>query len=221
MWTLTLHPETGTVFSYLPGQFGFLRVKGAVLSEEHPFSISSEPSNKETLTITIKNLGDWTSTVQNIRVGDKATLDAPYGRFTPTLYDCKSGIVLIAGGVGITPMLSILRYFYQQDRNQKLTLFWGVNDRNDLICKYEFEAFQKEMENFAFIPVLMKDESFEGEKGFINQERLERFLEANSCDLQAQQYFLCGPPVMQTSILKILKSMGIKKKTIHYESFSL
>lgn len=222
MWTLTLRPENGQVFSYLPGQFGFLRLLGQGISKEaHPFSFSSQPLNRDYITMTIKNLGDWTADIRNIKPGCKALIDAPYGRFSPLLYPCEEGIVLIAGGVGITPMLGILRYYYESDKNQKITLIWGVNDGSDLICKNEFEAFEKEMSRYRFIPVMAKDKSFSGEQGFITREKLERFLSPKEHKPDGRQYFVCGPGVMQRSVLKSLKTMGIQKSHIHYESFSL
>jgi predicted ferric reductase len=69
--------------------------------------------------------------------------------------------------------------------------------------------------------VLAKDESYEGEKGFVTAEKLEKYINLNGYDLQKLQYFICGPAVMQTSILKSLKLMGVNKKNIHYERFSL
>ena len=220
--TLILRPEVGEVFPYLPGQFGFLRIlSDGISAEEHPFSISSQPSDKKHISVTVKSLGDWTVGVRNIKAGSKATLDAPYGRFSPLKYDCENGIVLIAGGVGITPMLSIVRYFYQNDKSQKLMLFWGVNDQKEIICGSEFQAFQEEMQNFTFIPVLAKDESYEGEKGYVTEEKLEKYINLNGYNLQELQYFICGPAVMQTSILKSLKLMGVNNKNIHYERFSL
>ena len=222
MWTLTLQPESGKVFSYQPGQFGFLRLFGHGISKEaHPFSISSQPLNQEYLTMTIKKLGDWTADIRNIKPSCKALLDAPYGRFSPLLYPCEEGIVLIAGGVGITPMLGMLRYYYQTDKQQKITLIWGVNNGSDLICKNEFEAFEKEMAQYRFIPVMAKDPDFGGEQGYITREKLERFLSPDEHKPDKRQYFVCGPGVMQRSVLKSLKAMGIQKSHIHYESFSL
>jgi len=191
MWTLTLQLESGKMFPYQPGQFGFLRLLGEGISKEaHPFSISSQPLNQEYLTMTIKNLGDWTADIRNIKPGCKALLDAPYGRFSPLLYPCEEGVVLIAGGVGITPMMSMLRYYYESNENQKIMLIWGVNDGSDLICKNEFEAFEKEMSGYQFIPIMAKDKSSGGEQGFITREKLERFLRPDEHKPDKRQYFV-------------------------------
>lgn len=221
MTTLVLLPQSGTVFPYLPGQFGFLRVsQRGISSEEHPFSISSQPLNRERLSMTIKNLGDWTSGVRKIAVGSRVTLDAPYGRFSPPLFSCRYGIVLIAGGVGITPMLSILRYYAQADRSQKITLFWGASRQDEFICLPELRQMQSAMPHFAFVPVT-NDPHFKGRKGFVTQQVIEQSIAGQGYEKEKLQYFFCGPAPMWASVNKSLKSMGIKNRMIHAERFSL
>jgi predicted ferric reductase len=221
MTTLVLRPQSGTVFPYLPGQFGFLRVSPhRIFSEEHPFSISSQPFDRERLTMTIKNLGDWTSGVRKIQTGSKATLDAPYGRFSPRLFDCRDGMVLIAGGVGITPMLSILRYYAQADPSRKIVLLWGVSRRDELIRLPELRQMQSSMQRFTFVPVA-NDPDFEGQKGYITQQVIERTLAAQGYDRQKLHYFFCGPAPMWVSVRTSLKGMRIKSGRIHTERFAL
>lgn len=222
MRTLTLRPVKGKVFKYLPGQFGFIRIIGDGISgEEHPFSIASEPTNKDTISMTIKNLGDWTSDVLHVKPGSKARVSGPYGRFSPLLYKSDKTVVLIAGGVGITPMLSILRYFYKNDKDRKVMLFWGVNSKAELINADEFSAFMREMKNFKFIPVIAREPDYEGEKGYITHEVIERIIQANDCTMQDAQYYICGPAIMQSKVIKGLKSKKISSRHIHFESFSL
>lgn len=222
MRTITMTPENGKIFRYLPGQFGFVRIFGDGISgEEHPFSLTSEPTNKESISMTIKNLGDWTSEIQQIKPGSKALLTAPYGRFSPLLYKNDKTVVLIAGGVGITPMLSILRYYYGNDKDRKVVLFWGINSMSEMICPGEFAAFQKEMKNFTLVPVVAKQEDYDGEKGFITNGLLERVIGNYIGSMHDAQYYVCGPAVMQSKVIKGLRSKGISKKHIHFESFSL
>lgn len=219
MTTLVLRPQSGTVFHYLPGQFGFLRVRG-ISGEEHPFSISSQPLDRERLSLTIKDLGDWTLRIRTIETGSQVSLDAPYGRFSPTLFDCRDGIVLIAGGVGITPMLSILRYYVQAERNQKIVLFWGVSRLNELIRLPELGQIQRAMPYFTFVPVA-NDPDFDGRKGYITQQVIGQSLAGLGYERDKLQYFFCGPAPMWTSIRKGLKSTGVKSRMIHAERFSL
>lgn len=222
MSTITLKPQSGKVGKYLPGQFGFIRIQCEGISgEEHPFSLTSEPTNTETISMTIKNLGDWTADVQKIKPGSKARLTGPYGRFSPLLYPGDKAVVLIAGGVGITPMLSILRYFHKKEKNRKVILFWGINSKSEIIFTDEFAAFRRDMKNFTLVPVIAKDADHEGEKGYITLEILERVMKDNNTDLQDAQYFICGPAIMQKSVIHGLASKGISKSSIHFESFSL
>jgi len=222
MATITLKPENGKIGKYLPGQFGFIRILDKSISgEEHPFSFTSEPTNKKTISMTIKSLGDWTADVLSIKPGSKARLTGPYGRFSPLMYSSDKAVVLIAGGVGITPMLSILRYFYNNEKDRKVILFWGINNMNEMICPDEFAAFQREMKNFTLVPVVAKDADYEGEKGYITSAILERVMKDNNTGLKDAHYYLCGPSVMQKSIISGLKLNGIRKRYIHFESFSL
>jgi len=222
MRTITLRPDNGKIFSYLPGQFGFVRIKGEGTSgEEHPFSLSSEPTNNETISMTIKNLGDWTANVLHIRQGSRALITAPYGRFSPLLYPGDKPVILIAGGVGITPMLSILRYYYRNKQDRVVILFWGINTMKEMICRDEFADFQLGMKNFRFVPVLAAEEGFDGEKGYIGYELLERVIRHNKIDMKDAHFYVCGPGMMQTKIIIGLKSNGINKRNIHFESFSL
>lgn len=222
MTTLLMTPNKSEIFGYIPGQFAFLRIYDKAVSlEEHPFSISSSPLNKHGVTVTIKNLGDWTSGIKAVSPGSQASLDAPYGRFSPVLYNCEGGIVLIAGGVGITPMLSILRYYAEVKKNQKIMLLWGLRSRKEMICAEEFRDFQKEMPNFYFVPVMSGDPEYSGEKGHLAKELIQRKLEENGLDIPKLHFFFCGPPVMWPGINESLIALNVQKRMIHRENFSL
>lgn len=222
MTTLRLTPNMGEFFDYIPGQFGFLRIHDKAVSlEEHPFSLTSSPLNRHGVSVTIKNLGDWTSGIKDVSTGSQASLDAPYGIFSPVLFNCEGGIALIAGGVGITPMLSILRYYARADKNQKIILFWGLKNRKELICAEEFNAFQKEMPNFTFVPVMSGDPEFSGEKGHLTKELILHYLEDNGFEIPELHFFFCGPPVMWPGIKENLSALNVQKRMMHRENFSL
>ncbi len=222
MTTLVLSPKKDEIFSYIPGQFGFLRISDKAVSlEEHPFSISSSPLNRQNVTVTIKNLGDWTSGVKAVQPGSQVSLDAPYGRFSPILYHCDEGIVLIAGGIGITPMLSILRYYAEKDKEQKIILLWGLKNRDEMICAEEFNGLQIVMPNFCFVPVMSGDPKYSGEKGHITKDLIQRKLEENGFEVPKLHFFFCGPPVMWPGINGSLIAMHVEKRMIHRENFAL
>ena len=110
VWTLTLEPFLTRPLHYAPGQFLFLRLHdSSVLPEEHPFSIASSPSPDGLISLTIKEIGDFTSTVGRIKPGDLATVHGPFGRFSHVLHSNDDDLVFVAAGIGITPLMSMLR----------------------------------------------------------------------------------------------------------------
>ncbi len=221
MWTLQLTPESGGIFGYKPGQFGFLRVIGNAFPEEHPFSISSDPGTRDFITITIKELGDFTSGAGKLSKGTKVTLDAPYGRFSPENYPDEESIVLIAGGVGITPAMSILRHFHRVGSDRRILLIWGINSKADLICEDEFDAMQKEMKNFFFVPVAFADDFWKGEKGRVDRKIIESILEKYDFDKGSSGFYICGPSAMLKLVRDSLAELAVDRRKIHFEKFSL
>ncbi|HEX9061544.1 MAG TPA: ferredoxin reductase family protein [Clostridia bacterium] len=222
MWTLRLIPKSGKIPSYSPGQFMFLRIleKGR-LGEEHPFSISSSPENKEYISVTIKELGDYTSAIKNIKPSTDAVLDGPYGRFSYVFHKDEEELVLISGGVGITPVMSMLRHIYDTDRNRNVILLWGVNNPDEIIFNDELEKMKREMGSLSVAPVVFKDDSWNGEKGIIDRERIESVLKNLGADPGKKGYYVCGPAIMMKTVIRGLKTMGIKRARIHYERFSM
>ena len=110
-WTLAFEPEDGTTMPpHRPGQFWFLKlIRPGRSTEEHPFTISSAPTGGAPMTSTIKASGDFTRTIGETRPGDQAHIEGPFGRFSLLNYPAES-LLFIAGGVGITPIISMLRY---------------------------------------------------------------------------------------------------------------
>ena len=221
MWCLKFEPEKGEIIKYKPGQFGFYKVIGEKISaEEHPFSLSSSPTNGSHLSVTVKELGDFTSKIKNVKKGDHVLVDAPYGRFTYLVHPKEEATVFIVGGVGITPALSMLRYMRDAEPDRKALLIWGMNTMNDFIHREEFENMANEMKNLHVVPVVSRDKEWEGYKGHIDYEKIKRILDENGMPANTG-FYLCGPPMLMDSTIKNLKLLGIKNKYIHFEKFSL
>ena len=222
VWTLELVPLNGNVFEYKPGQFGFLRLYGeGIPHEEHPFSFSSDPSDKRHVSVTIKDLGNYTSMVKNTKAGYTASLDGPYGNFSYLNYPDETETVLIAGGVGITPALSMLRYMKSQDKNRNVTLIWGLGSSIDLMNTEDFESMKKEMKNLHIATVKFRDDTWTGEKGIIDHILIARLLKLKGHNIGEVGFYICGPAPMLRLVLESLRHIGIRNKQIHYERFSL
>lgn len=222
VWTLKMKPQPGTVFNYQPGQFGFVRILGAgVSAEEHPFSISSAPGTADHVAVTVKELGDYTATVHRIQPGDTALLDGPYGCFSYRNFPGETSTVLIAGGVGITPAISMLREMSVREPQRKVLLVWGVNTATELIFQTELQQMAQTMPNFKFIPVVANDPGWTGVKGWIDRPNLESALLENQISLTDSGFYICGPANMMQLVITILKQLGVAKSRVHYENFAL
>ena len=219
--TLRLTPPEGSRFRHREGQFGFIRfLTGNVSREPHPFSFSDMQDDHGTLTMTIKALGDYTRTIHNANPGDKVAVDGPYGRFTPSLHG-QGKLVLLAGGIGITPMMSILSHLRNTDPTRHVLLVWGINRAEDMFRLDFFSDLQAHMSNLLFVPVIFRDSAYGGEKGVLDRERLERLTRAHGFDDGDTGYWLCGPAPMMHMARQALKGMGIPSERIYDEMFSL
>ncbi|MFC1736736.1 ferric reductase-like transmembrane domain-containing protein [Candidatus Hydrogenedentota bacterium] len=216
--TIELKPLKRSRFTYLPGQFAFLTLRrkdGPV--EEHPFTISSTPTRSKSISFTIKESGDYTSAIGNVKFGTKATVDGPYGRFGH-LFHGRGDVLMIAGGIGITPMLSMLRYMVDTKDNRGIHLIWGNRKAKDIIFRNELDKMQSKLPNFSVSHVLSDEPDWEGETGFATEELLAKLLTEQD---RGARVFLCGPPPMMKLAASALRKLGIKKSRIVTERFAL
>ena len=221
-WTLNLKSKNGKPMEFKPGQYSYLSFISQEISKEfHPFSFASSPAEKNIIRFTIKELGDYTRCIGKVKVGEIAYIEGPYGIFD-ALNSTAQELVFIAGGSGITPFLSMLRYMKDTNNTRKATLIWGIRYPHELFLKDEFEEMKKTNPNLVIIPVVSDDDNWEGECGFIDRDRLERLVPCEDPNelIQKKDYYVCGPPLMVKIVRPALKSMGINKnKRIHIEKF--
>jgi predicted ferric reductase len=222
VWTIKMAPPAGGQLpDYLPGQFHFItfyRGRGLPV-EEHHWTISSTPTEKRYLSSTIKALGDFTSTMGETRVGDTAAIHGSFGRFTHVLHPEEKELVFIAGGIGITPLMSMLRYMRDTGDDRKVLLLYA-NDREETIVfrkeLAEIEALDRP--SLKVIHVLSRaDKGWQGQTGRIDGEKLDRFCGRN---IDAKTFYLCGPAPMLTALIDALKERGVPDKRIRAEIFS-
>jgi predicted ferric reductase len=212
-WSLALE---GRKIEHEPGQFLFIRLlRDGCLSSPHPFTIGSSPTG-DRLVITVKESGDFTSTVGQTKVGDGAYVDAPYGMFTCAGVVAPS-LLLIAGGIGITPMISMLRFLHHTGGDRDTVLLWGNQTEADIAFRDELEQLSSEMTSLQVVHVLSRQDDWPGEKGHVEEQLLSRYLG----NLDDPAVFVCGPPRMIASVTRALRRTGIPRRRIHSERFAL
>ena len=217
-WTLVMQPEGHPGFRFSPGQFGWLTVFGTSFKiTGHPFSFSSSAAvGNGRVEMTIRNLGDFTSTIGTVPVGQRVYLDGPYGAFTIDRNPADMH-VLIAGGVGITPMMSILRTLADRGDPRPVILLYGNRDWDSITFREELEALTPRL-SLTVVHVLSRPpEGWTGERGFINAELFQRHLPPPYAD---HEYFICGPSVMMDAIEKALGELKVPLSKYHSERYS-
>src|SRR5262249_41744769 len=153
------------------GQFLSVRfLNKSMWWEAHPFSISGIFDNS--LRISPKNVGDFTSKLGSLKKGTKILIEGPFGSFTQNL-STTNKILFIAGGIGITPIRSLIESFGKS--NKQMVLLYSNKTEREIVFKNELQNLAKKT-NLKIIYVISEDEKFKGEKGRIDKEKLERLV---------------------------------------------
>lgn len=209
-FTLILKPDKK--FNFKAGQFCFLRLNKDKLYARHPFTISSSPG-EEDLHFTIKLNGIFTKKASELEKGREVIVEGPFGIFT--LEDDKKDLVFLAGGVGITPFMSMIRNQLKNKKRQSILLLYGSRTKGGAIFKNELDKIKEKW--FRKIYVLSQDNSHHKmcEKGYINRKTLRKYVK----DIKNSIYYICGPEPMKVLCKKELKALCVDSKNIVSESF--
>jgi len=222
-WTIAVRPDGHAGMTFEPGQFAWLTLRSSPFADrEHPFSFSSSAADTGELAFTIKERGDFTRRVGQVRPGERAYLDGPHGAFTTDRHNHAVGFVFIAGGVGITPLMSMLRTLADREDRRPLTLIYANRDWEGVIFREELEALEASGRLALRVVYVLEQppEAWSGERGFVTAEILRRHLPPGA---QRNQYeiFICGPQPMMDAVERALVGLGVAVGDIHTERFDL
>ena len=219
--TLVLKPVGHDGFSFEPGQYAWIKKgKTPFGVGQHPISFSSngdvEPGG--TISFTIKNLGDWSGeVVPNIQPGEQMWVEGPHGVLSSDR-EQGMGYVLIAGGVGITPLYSMCQTMAERGDVRPVLLFYGARNYEDLTFREELETLKEEM-NLQVIYILSEPEAeWVGERGFIDANILRRYLPKQ---YRRFVYFICGPEPLMNAMETALPELGIPLEKVLSERFGM
>lgn len=182
--------------------------------EAHPFSLSRPPDGRQ-LRLTIKRLGDFTRRIPQLKPGTPVLIEGPYGVFTAR--GCSSSkALLIAGGIGITPIRSLAEELVAAGR--EVILVYANRTRASTVFLHELEELADRSGGRLALVLVMSDEAaWTGQKGRVDRALLVRFVP----DVLTRDVFVCGPPLMMKSVRAALTGLGVAASRIHDERFAL
>lgn len=218
VWTLVLEPAHATEgLRFAPGQFAWLTLRASPFAmREHPFSIASSAERPQRVELSIKELGDFTSTIKDTKPGETAWLDAPYGTFGIDEHPDAEGYAFVAGGVGIAPIMSMLRTLADRGDRRPLVLFYGNRVWDRIAFREELDALTQRL-NLEVVHVLLEPPAdWTGERGFVTEDVLMRHLPVTR---HRFEYFLCGPTPMTVGVERGLAALGVPAERVHSEIF--
>jgi 3-phenylpropionate/trans-cinnamate dioxygenase ferredoxin reductase subunit len=218
-WTVSVEPSGDHSLAFSPGQFAWLTLGSSPFTaREHPFSFSSSAESSGQFQFTIKELGDFTRTIKHIPVGSQAYVDAPYGVFTPDLHPRAQKFFLLAGGVGIAPIMSMLRTFADRRDPRPLHLIYGNSSWERVLFREEIDELKQRL-NLSVTHVLSNPPpGWSGLTGVLSSDILNGLLQKVPADAA---FFVCGPKGMIKSIQKALRRKKIPLRQIHFEHFDM
>jgi predicted ferric reductase len=220
-WELTLRPEGHKGLDYVAGQFVWLNVGNSPFSlRENPFSIGSAPGDGANLRFVIKELGDFTRGVGTIAPGTRAYLDGPHGTLVAD-DDSAAGIALIAGGVGVTPLLAILRQLRHDADPRPTALVYGNRVVEQIAYREELETLARDHGTRVVHALSEPPAGWTGAVGMVDGPLIREVLAApETPDARDWLYVLCGPPAMMEGVEDCLIGLGVPARRIRSERFS-
>jgi ferredoxin-NADP reductase len=217
--TLRLVPTDLPLPPFLPGQYTAVTVQVDGIRTGRPLSISSAPNQIAYWDLTVRRVaGGLVSNylMDRVKVGDTLTCSGPAGNFyvNPLVHDPT--IVAIAGGSGVTPFMSMIRRIVDFGLDNRIFLFYGNRDLNDVIFHEELTRIARSNKNIRYIPVIeAPPKGYAGRSGYITAETIKDEIG----DVSAKTFFLCGPQAMYDFCLPQLEKLGVPGRKIRREMY--
>lgn len=164
--------------------------------------------------------GKMSSFIFNLKPGDKVTISGPFGEFYAKETDNE--MIFIGGGAGMAPMRShIFDQLGRLNSKRKISYWYGARSRREMFYEEDFDKLAKENENFQWNCALsdpMPEDKWEGYTGFIHEVLLHEYLNEHPSPEDCE-YYMCGPPMMNAAVIKMLEDLGVEKDNIFLDDF--
>ncbi|KAE9538283.1 NADH:ubiquinone reductase (Na(+)-transporting) subunit F [Ursidibacter maritimus] len=164
--------------------------------------------------------GQMSSYIWSLKAGDKVTISGPFGEFFAK--DTDAEMVFIGGGAGMAPMRShIFDQLKRLKSKRKMTFWYGARSKREMFYVEDFDGLQAENDNFKWHVALsdpQPGDNWDGYTGFIHNVLYENYLKDHEAPEDCE-YYMCGPPIMNASVIKMLKDLGVEDENILLDDF--
>jgi NAD(P)H-flavin reductase len=192
-------------YKFEPGQFNMLYLRGV---GEVPISIVSDPSDEHIFDHTIRIVGSVTQGLAKLRVGDRIGVRGPYGRGWPVTAAEGTDIVIVTGGLGCAPSVSMIEYVIRRrERYGRIYIIQGVKHSADLIWRQRYEAWRKTPDTEVFLTADTGDALWPWHTGPVSQ-----FFDKLDFDPHQSTVMMCGPEGMMLAVGKEMLRRGVDGK---------
>jgi nitric oxide dioxygenase len=217
--TLEFSFKEKALFFFQPGQYvNVAFTKGNLTGQVRSYTISGMP-NKQSMSITVKKYGPFSTELHNLKVGDKLEMYGPEGYFYPS--PSMNDIVFIAGGIGIVPFFTILQHYYMEGMTQKtINLFYSNKLKGDITYFDKINNIAEDWKTFKVIYLLTKDKVDNSKLyhlGRLDRSVLKKHL--TCINKKNRDYFICGSIQFVDDFWGLLRSEGVSDNNIYTEAF--
>ncbi len=220
--TMAFHFEKPSQFDFKPGQSADVTLSNPPETDSEgntrTFSIASSPFENQLIFATRMRDTAFKRSLKKVPLGTEVKIDSPMGSFTLHKNSAKPAVFL-AGGIGITPFISIVRQADHDRFPHKLYLFYSNRRPEDTPFLEALQMLEKSNQNFQLVCTMtampQSQKEWNGERGLINKEMLSRHL----TNLQGPIYYVAGPPAMVTGMRKMLVGASVDEDDIRAEEF--
>jgi len=164
--------------------------------------------------------GQVSSYIFNLQPGDDVVISGPFGEFF--MDDSDSEVILVGGGAGMAPLRShVFDLFKGLNTKRKVSFWYGGRSYKELFYLDDFQEISDNNDNFSFHIALsdpQPEDNWEGLTGFIHQVLYDEYLKEHPAP-EDINYYLCGPPMMTASVIKMLDDLGVEQDNIHFDDF--
>ncbi|MBI9036135.1 MAG: NADH:ubiquinone reductase (Na(+)-transporting) subunit F [Bacteroidales bacterium] len=182
--------------------------------------IATPPWDRKANAFMDVNPGICSSFIFSRKPGDKVTISGPYGEFF--IKDTQKEMMFIGGGAGMAPMRSHIFHLYNTEKSNRKSTFWyGGRSSRELFYVDQFKKIEEENPNFKFnigLSEPLPEDNWDGYVGFIHQIIYDNYLK-NHAEPEEIEYYLCGPPMMNDAVQKMLDDLGVPPENIAFDDF--